>query len=62
MASGSAYTVFDIPQGCRVGVLICYDNNIGENVRITALGFWLQVKQRKELSNSRVKIGFAKMG
>jgi predicted amidohydrolase len=38
MASGSAYTVFDIPQGCRVGVLICYDNNIGENVRITALG------------------------
>lgn len=37
MASGSAYTVFDIPQGARVGVLICYDNNIGENVRITAL-------------------------
>jgi len=37
MASGDEYTVFDIPQGCRVGVLICYDNNIGENVRITAL-------------------------
>ena len=37
MASGDAYTVFDIPQGARVGVLICYDNNIGENVRITAL-------------------------
>jgi predicted amidohydrolase len=37
MASGSAYTVFDTPHGCRVGVLICYDNNIGENVRITAL-------------------------
>ena len=37
MASGSEYTVFDIPQGARVGVLICYDNNIGENVRITAL-------------------------
>ena len=33
---GSEYTIFDIPQG-RVGVLICYDNNIGENVRITAL-------------------------
>jgi len=37
MASGSEYTVFDTPQGCRVGVLICYDNNLGENVRITAL-------------------------
>ena len=37
MASGNEYTVFDIPQGARVGVLICYDNNIGENVRITAL-------------------------
>jgi predicted amidohydrolase len=37
MASGSDYTVFDLPQGCRVGVLTCYDNNIGENVRITAL-------------------------
>ena len=37
MASGNEYTVFDIPQGCRVGVLICYDNNIIENVRITAL-------------------------
>jgi len=37
MASGDEYTVFDIPQGARVGVLICYDNNIGENVRMTAL-------------------------
>lgn len=37
MASGSDFTVFDIPQGCRVGVLICYDNNILENVRLTAL-------------------------
>ena len=37
MESGDEYTVFDIPQGARVGVLICYDNNIGENVRITAL-------------------------
>lgn len=37
MESGSEYTVFDIPQGARVGVLICYDNNIGENVRINAL-------------------------
>ena len=37
MSSGDQYTVFDIPQGARVGVLICYDNNLGENVRITAL-------------------------
>jgi len=37
MASGSEYTVFDTPQDCRVGVLVCYDNNLGENVRITAL-------------------------
>jgi len=37
MASGSEFTVFDTPHGCRVGVLTCYDNNIGENVRITAL-------------------------
>ena len=37
MASGDQHTVFDIPQGARVAVLICYDNNIGENVRITAL-------------------------
>jgi predicted amidohydrolase len=37
MKSGDAYTVFDIPQGSRVGVLICYDNNIVENARITAL-------------------------
>jgi predicted amidohydrolase len=34
---GNEYTVFDTPHGCRVGVLICYDCNIGENVRITAL-------------------------
>jgi predicted amidohydrolase len=37
LTSGSAYTVFDTPQECRAGVLTCYDNNIGENVRITAL-------------------------
>jgi len=35
--SGSEYTVFDTPHGCRVGVLTCYDNNIVENVRVTAL-------------------------
>ena len=37
MQSGNEYTVFDTPDGCRVGVLICYDNNIVENVRATAL-------------------------
>jgi predicted amidohydrolase len=37
MASGDSYTVFDTPEGARVGVLTCYDNNIIENVRITAL-------------------------
>ena len=37
LASGSEYTVFDTPHGCRAGVLTCYDNNIGENARITAL-------------------------
>lgn len=37
VSSGNQYTVFDDPHGNRVGVLICYDNNLGENVRITAL-------------------------
>lgn len=37
MSSGNSFTVFDIPEGVRVGVLICYDNNIGENVRANAL-------------------------
>lgn len=37
MTSGNRFTVFDIPQGARVGILTCYDNNIIENVRITAL-------------------------
>jgi predicted amidohydrolase len=37
MGSGDGYTVFETPEGARVGVLTCYDNNIIENVRITAL-------------------------
>jgi predicted amidohydrolase len=37
MASGNRFTVFDTPHGCRVAVLICYDNNIVENVRACAL-------------------------
>ena len=37
LESGSRYTVFDMPNGNRVGVLICYDNNLVENVRACAL-------------------------
>jgi predicted amidohydrolase len=37
IACGAEYTVFDTPHGFRAGVLICYDLNVVENVRITAL-------------------------
>ena len=37
MASGDRYTVFDTPWGLRAGILICWDNNLVENVRATAL-------------------------
>ncbi|MFL6333415.1 MAG: nitrilase family protein [Pyrinomonadaceae bacterium] len=37
MRSGDSYTVFETPHGWRVGVLVCYDNNIVENARVTAL-------------------------
>lgn len=37
ISSGDHYTVFDTPWGVRMGVLICYDNNLVENVRATAL-------------------------
>ena len=37
MESGSEFTVFDTPHGCRAGILTCYDNNIVENVRMMAL-------------------------
>jgi predicted amidohydrolase len=37
MQSGESLTVFDTPHGWRLGVLICYDNNLVENVRMTAL-------------------------
>lgn len=36
-SSGESYTVIDTNLGCRIGVLICYDNNIVENARATAL-------------------------
>lgn len=35
--AGDEYTVFDEPHGFRLGVLICYDNNVNENGRIAAL-------------------------
>lgn len=37
ISSGDRYTVLDTPWGVRVGVLICWDNNLVENVRATAL-------------------------
>ena len=36
LSSGSEYAVFDLP-GCRCGILVCYDNNLPENVRVNAL-------------------------
>lgn len=36
LSSGDNFTVFDL-NGIRCGILICYDNNICENVRVTAL-------------------------
>jgi predicted amidohydrolase len=37
IASGSEYTVFDLAPGWRAGILVCYDCNLIENVRATAL-------------------------
>lgn len=37
MASGREYTLIDTPLGVRLGVLTCWDNNLVENARITAL-------------------------
>jgi len=36
LTAGEEYTVFEL-RGCTFGALICYDNNIGENVRITTM-------------------------
>ncbi|MFB3829207.1 MAG: nitrilase-related carbon-nitrogen hydrolase [Bryobacteraceae bacterium] len=36
LTCGSGYTVFDLLD-CRFGVLTCYDNNLPENVRLTAM-------------------------
>lgn len=37
IASGDRYTVFDTPWGVRMAILICWDNNLVENVRACAL-------------------------
>ncbi|MFC4907560.1 nitrilase family protein [Actinomadura gamaensis] len=37
ISSGRDYTVFQTPWGVLFGVLICWDNNLVENVRATAL-------------------------
>lgn len=37
ISSGDSYTVFDTPWGVRMATLICYDNNLVENVRACAL-------------------------
>ena len=37
ISSGASFTVFDTPWGVRAGILICWDNNLVENVRATAL-------------------------
>jgi len=36
LSAGQEYNVIDL-LGCKVGFLICYDNNLPENVRITAM-------------------------
>ena len=36
LSAGNEYVVFDL-YGCKCGILICYDNNIIENVRATTL-------------------------
>lgn len=36
LSPGSDYNVIDL-LGCKIGFLICYDNNLVENVRITAM-------------------------
>jgi predicted amidohydrolase len=37
ISSGERFTVFDTPWGLRVAILICWDNNLVENVRACAL-------------------------
>ena len=36
LSAGESFQVIDL-LGCRIGFLICYDNNLPENVRITTM-------------------------
>ncbi len=36
LSAGEGYVVFDLLD-CKFGILICYDNNLPENVRVTAM-------------------------
>lgn len=36
LTSGESFNVLEIA-GCKIGFLICYDNNLAENVRVTAM-------------------------
>ena len=36
ISSGDSFTTFNLCD-CKMGILICYDNNLPENVRITAI-------------------------
>lgn len=36
LSCGDSFTVFDL-LGCRFGILVCYDNNLVENPRMTAM-------------------------
>ena len=36
LSAGKEFTVFEL-RGCKFGILICYDNNVAENVRVTTL-------------------------
>ncbi len=37
VSTEDSFTVFDTPWGVKLGVLVCWDNNLIENVRATAL-------------------------
>ncbi|PSJ43555.1 nitrilase-related carbon-nitrogen hydrolase [Allosphingosinicella deserti] len=37
ISSGERYTIFDTPWGVRMGILICWDNNLVENARACGL-------------------------
>lgn len=58
ICSGDRFTVFDTPWSVRVGVLICWDNNLVENVRATAL-LGAEVIMASEITRSTGELGGA---